>query len=82
MLKIAVASDRGMVTGHFGHCEGFMFFDTDNKQIIKSETIANPGHRPGFCPISLLIMVQMSSSVAAWVEVRLKFLMKGMWRLL
>ncbi len=50
MLKIAVASDRGMVTGHFGHCEGFMFFDTDNKQIIKSETIANPGHRPGFLP--------------------------------
>ena len=24
MMKIAVASDKGMVTEHFGHCEGFM----------------------------------------------------------
>ncbi|MDD4347163.1 MAG: NifB/NifX family molybdenum-iron cluster-binding protein [Desulfitobacteriaceae bacterium] len=50
MLKIAVASENGMVTKHFGHCEGFMIFDTENNQIVKSETIANPGHRPGFLP--------------------------------
>ena len=50
MVKIAVASENGMVTEHFGHCEGFMIFDVENKQIIKSETIANPGHRPGFLP--------------------------------
>lgn len=28
MIKIAVASDKGMVTQHFGHCEGFMIYDT------------------------------------------------------
>src|SRR5690606_40807225 len=50
MIKIAVASDNGMVTEHFGHCEGFIIFEVENKQIIKSETIANPGHRPGFLP--------------------------------
>ena len=50
MMKIAVASDNGMVTEHFGHCEEFMIFEVENKQIIKSETIANPGHRPGFLP--------------------------------
>lgn len=50
MLKIAVASDNGMVTEHFGHCEEFMIFDTEKNQIIKSETVANPGHRPGFLP--------------------------------
>ena len=49
-MKIAVASENGMVTEHFGHCEGFMIFDTENNKIIKSETIANPGHRPGFLP--------------------------------
>ncbi len=27
-----------------------MIFDTENNQILKSETIANPGHRPGFLP--------------------------------
>jgi predicted Fe-Mo cluster-binding NifX family protein len=50
MLKIAVASENGKVTEHFGHCESFMIFDTENNQIIASETIANPGHRPGFLP--------------------------------
>ena len=50
MMKIAVASEKEMVTEHFGHCEGFMIFDTENNQIVKSETIANPGHKPGFLP--------------------------------
>ena len=50
MMKIAVASEKEMVTEHFGHCEGFMIFYTENNQIVKSETIANPGHKPGFLP--------------------------------
>ena len=50
MLRIAVATDKGIVADHFGHCESFMIFDTENKQIIKSETVANPGHKPGFLP--------------------------------
>ena len=50
MMKIAVASEKEMVTEHFGHCEGFMIFDAENNQIVKSETVANPGHRPGFLP--------------------------------
>ena len=50
MMKIAVASEKEMVTEHFGHCEEFMIFDTENNQIVKSETIANPGHKPGFLP--------------------------------
>ena len=50
MMKIAVASENGMVTEHFGHCESFTIFDTEKNQIIKSETIANPGHKPGFLP--------------------------------
>ncbi|NLW10008.1 MAG: dinitrogenase iron-molybdenum cofactor [Firmicutes bacterium] len=50
MMRIAVASDNGMVSRHFGHCEAFIIFDVENKQIVKEETIANPGHRPGFLP--------------------------------
>ena len=48
MMKIAVATDNNKVTEHFGHCEEFMIFDTEKNEIINSETIANPGHRPGF----------------------------------
>ena len=50
MLKIAVASDHGIVTQHFGHCQEFVVFETQNNQITKTETLANPGHRPGFLP--------------------------------
>ncbi|HQC54786.1 MAG TPA: NifB/NifX family molybdenum-iron cluster-binding protein [Clostridia bacterium] len=50
MLKIAVATENAMVTDHFGHCESFMIFDTENNKIVNSETLKNPGHRPGFLP--------------------------------
>ena len=50
MKKIAVASENGMVTEHFGHSVEYMIFETENKEIIKSETIASPGHKKGFLP--------------------------------
>lgn len=49
-MKIAVASDKGQVTGHFGHCETFEIFETQAGKIVKEESIANPGHKPGFLP--------------------------------
>jgi predicted Fe-Mo cluster-binding NifX family protein len=49
-MKIAVASEGTMVTGHFGHCENFNIFDIEHNQIIKTQSIPNPGHKPGFLP--------------------------------
>ena len=49
-MKIAVASDDTKVTGHFGHCKNFNIYDTEHQEIIKSESVENPGHRPGFLP--------------------------------
>lgn len=49
-MKIAVASEQDMVAEHFGHCAGFNVFEVADKQIIKTETLANPGHKPGFLP--------------------------------
>jgi Mrp family chromosome partitioning ATPase/predicted Fe-Mo cluster-binding NifX family protein len=49
-MKIAVASEEKMVTEHFGHCENFNIYDVENGKIIKSESIPNPGHKPGFLP--------------------------------
>jgi predicted Fe-Mo cluster-binding NifX family protein len=49
-MKIAVASNEGMVAGHFGHCGAFDVFDTTEENIIKHESIKNPGHKPGFLP--------------------------------
>lgn len=50
MIKIAVASENEMVTGHFGHCSNFNIFETEKASITKSESIPNPGHKPGFLP--------------------------------
>ncbi|NLF80335.1 MAG: dinitrogenase iron-molybdenum cofactor [Clostridia bacterium] len=50
MTKIAVAAEGKNITGHFGHCENFLLYEIKDGQIIKEETIDNPGHRPGFLP--------------------------------
>ncbi|NLW65020.1 MAG: dinitrogenase iron-molybdenum cofactor [Clostridiales bacterium] len=50
MLRIAVAGEGKNVTGHFGHCESFLIFDTENGEIIREESLPNPGHKPGFLP--------------------------------
>ena len=49
-MKIAVASENKMVTEHFGHCENFYIYVAENNQVVKSESIPNPGHKPGFLP--------------------------------
>ena len=50
MKKIAVASEGNFVTEHFGHCQNFNIYETENGKIVKSESIPNPGHKPGFLP--------------------------------
>ena len=50
MLKIAVASEDKMVAQHFGHCPNFNIFDVEDGKVVKEESIANPGHKPGFLP--------------------------------
>jgi len=49
-MKIAVASENEMVTEHFGHCVNFNIYEAENAQIVKSESVPNPGHKPGFLP--------------------------------
>ncbi|MGX4601242.1 NifB/NifX family molybdenum-iron cluster-binding protein [Faecalimicrobium sp. JNUCC 81] len=52
-MKIAVASERNHVSGHFGHCEGFEIYELDGNKILKKEFVENPGHRPGYLPVFL-----------------------------
>ena len=50
MLRISVAAMGNTVAGHFGHCENFIFFDTEDGKIVNTESVPNPGHKPGFLP--------------------------------
>ena len=49
-MKIAVAAMGTAVAGHFGHCENFIFFATQDGKILAERSVPNPGHRPGFLP--------------------------------
>ena len=50
MVKIAVASEGDKVTEHFGHCRNFNIYEAREGEILTSESLPNPGHRPGFLP--------------------------------
>ncbi|MGI6176381.1 MAG: NifB/NifX family molybdenum-iron cluster-binding protein [Christensenellales bacterium] len=50
MIKIAVASDEDRVAEHFGHCVNFNIYEAEEGRVVKSESIPNPGHKPGFLP--------------------------------
>jgi predicted Fe-Mo cluster-binding NifX family protein len=52
-MKIAIASDGKVVSGHFGHCEGFTIYETEENKVLKEEFVQNPGHRPGYLPVFL-----------------------------
>ncbi|MFA9379213.1 MAG: NifB/NifX family molybdenum-iron cluster-binding protein [Lachnotalea sp.] len=52
-MKIAVASDGVIVSGHFGHCEGFTMFDVENNEVKNKVFVPNPGHKPGYLPVFL-----------------------------
>lgn len=49
-MKIAVASENNVVTEHFGHCQNFNIYEIEGNNIIKNDSIPNPGHKPGFLP--------------------------------
>ena len=50
-MKIAVANEGKLVSGHFGHCEGFTIYDVNDNKILDKKFVPNPGHKPGFLPV-------------------------------
>lgn len=49
-MKIAISTDSGHVSAHFGRCPEFTLCEIEDGKIVKKEAIANPGHQPGFLP--------------------------------
>ena len=38
-MRIAVAAMGKTVAGHFGHCENFIFYDTEDGKIVAEESV-------------------------------------------
>ena len=49
-MKIAVACDGENVSEHFGYCQCFLLFKTENGSLTTGGVIDNPGHQPGLLP--------------------------------
>ncbi len=49
-MKIAISTDKGIVSPHFGRCPSFTIIEIKEGKLIKKEKIPNPGHHPGFLP--------------------------------
>jgi len=49
-MKIAISTDQGYVSAHFGRCLSYTIVDIKEGKILNKEEIPNPGHQPGFLP--------------------------------
>jgi len=49
-MKIAISTDEGTVSSHFGRCPSFTIIEIEERKLKGKEEIPNPGHHPGFLP--------------------------------
>jgi predicted Fe-Mo cluster-binding NifX family protein len=49
-MKIAISTDQGEVSAHFGRCPSYTILEITDGQVKSREEIPNPGHQPGFLP--------------------------------
>ena len=52
-MRIAIASENGSVAEHFGRCPSYTLVDIENEEVVRRETVDNPGHAPGRIPLFL-----------------------------
>jgi predicted Fe-Mo cluster-binding NifX family protein len=68
-MKIAISSDCGFVSAHFGRCPQFTILEIEDKILKDEKTIDNPGHHPGFLP-RFLSDIGVSAIVAGGMGTR------------
>jgi len=49
-MKIAISTDAGFVSAHFGRCPSFTIVEIKEGNVLEVEEINNPGHQPAFLP--------------------------------
>ena len=49
-MKLAISTEGGNVSAHFGRCPTYTLVNIEDGKIVAREEIPNPGHQPGFLP--------------------------------
>lgn len=50
MERIAIATENGQVSLHFGKCPEYTIAELDDGKLVSTRVISNPGHEPGVLP--------------------------------
>ncbi len=51
--RIAIPLEKGILCGHFGHCQQFAIVDVEDVTIISEILVTPPPHEPGLLPVWL-----------------------------
>ncbi|MCG2720886.1 MAG: NifB/NifX family molybdenum-iron cluster-binding protein [Thermodesulfovibrionales bacterium] len=49
-MKVAISTDGGFVSEHFGRCPFFTIVDIEEGRVTSTNNLENPGHQPGAIP--------------------------------
>jgi len=49
-VRIAISTDGGFVSEHFGRCPSFTLVDIEDGKVTSTTVLENPGHQPGAIP--------------------------------
>lgn len=49
-MKVAVSTDSGQVSAHFGRCQEYTLAEVNEGKVSSKTVIPNPGHEPCFLP--------------------------------
>ncbi|TFG02823.1 MAG: dinitrogenase iron-molybdenum cofactor [Promethearchaeota archaeon] len=49
-MKIAISTDSGMVSAHFGRAPEFTFITIEDSKVVDKKVVPNPGHTVGTIP--------------------------------
>lgn len=52
-MRIALATDNGYISEHFGRCPSYTLVDIEAQEIKNKQVVNNPGHEPGRIPTFL-----------------------------
>jgi ATP-binding protein involved in chromosome partitioning len=77
-MRIAIPLTGGQLSHHFGHCEQFLFVDTDTGQrrVLAKNNETGPDHVPGLLP-KRLIERGVDTVIAAGVGARARALLSA-----
>lgn len=50
MRKIAIPTENGVLSTHFGHCKHFTLFEISENTIANETVVEAPPHEPGLLP--------------------------------